>query len=233
MVARRWGTDPGREGVRTSRRVATEGRTRHPPPAPLRLHPHGILHVFTTSRLAHADTFLNQPVQFRAHRLQRHLRHHLRRKRVREEPPRRRMRDAPALQVEQHVLVRAHPPWRRGCTSRRRRRSRAAAWCRSCAVSESSSVAVGLLRVGLLRLGRHEDLPVEHAVRPAVQDALVDLPAAAVRDGRGRSPCGCPPAARPGRSRGRTAGSPRWRRSAWLRRSCRAIAPPIAKLKLR
>ena len=40
--------------------------------------------------------------------------------------------------------------------------------------------AVGLLRVGLLRLGRHEDLPVEHAVGLAVQDALVDLPAPAV-----------------------------------------------------
>ena len=41
-------------------------------------------------------------------------------------------------------------------------------------------VAVGLLGVGLLRLGLHEHLAVEDRARPAVEDALVDLPAPAV-----------------------------------------------------
>ena len=42
-------------------------------------------------------------------------------------------------------------------------------------------VPVGLVRVGLLAVARDEDLPVEHAAGPAVQDALVELAARAVR----------------------------------------------------
>ena len=51
-------------------------------------------------------------------------------------------------------------PSRRACTSRRRRRSRAAAWCRSAPCRESSSVVVRLLAVGLLRLGWTYTLPL-------------------------------------------------------------------------
>ena len=79
---------------------------------------------------------------------------------------------------------------------------------------------VGLLGVGLLRVGADADPAVEDAARPAVEDALVELVARRSAASRGRSPCGCRRAGGRARGRGRSACSPPPRPRAPRRRRC-------------
>ena len=70
---------------------------------------------------------------------------------------------------------------RRACTSRRRRRSRAAAWCRPRPRRDSSRLLLVCFASVFWASSWTRIRPVNDAVRPVVEDALVELVALAVR----------------------------------------------------
>ena len=132
-----------------------------------------------------------------ANRLERHLVHHLGGKGVGEQALGRGRGKAAAPRIERaHVVQPAH----RGAVGALHvvgedLQLRLGVHPRPVAQQQ---VAVGLLGVGLLRLGRHEDLAVEHRRATGRRGCPCTPPSSGSWAGRGRWRCGCRPAGRPG-----------------------------------
>ena len=97
-------------------------------------------------------------------------------------------------------------------------------------LAREEQVLVRLLRVGLLRVGAHEDLAVEDAARAARRECPCRARGSCRAAARGRSSCGCRRAARRGPRRGRRARTRAPSAARTTSRSLRASAAPRARL---
>ena len=130
-------------------------------------------HIQRREAVGHADhplsarsrTARHQRSRPIAHRLDRHFGQHFGAEGPDQQRLRRSGRRCRGSAGSSAAARRGCPPWRRGCTSRRRRRSRAAAWCRPWPSRRAAGRGWSAWRRSSAPRA-HEDLAVEHPARP-------------------------------------------------------------------